>query len=642
MATKIDSTIVRESFVDFQNGITSALEPDQLPTGYSAWASNSIFRRGKPKTRPPFKKLGSLPTGKFQGAKYYSINSGSVMLSIDGRIYRFRLNADAIDIFETTISTDVATTATDYIQPSVGDSVAILMDSTDDLIDRGVVQVGGNQYYISRIISGTQIEAVNLGNNGASNPGVTIAAGSTVYYLDINNPRSWFCYFEQAGNHMIVQNGIQKAVIYDGSSSTRATSDQVPTGTRMAFGNGRLWVATNGEVRAGDIYGLTATSHLDFTEDTYLAEGGYFAMQDNVTAMGFLPRMDSTTSTGDLFVFTKGTTNTINATVYDRTQWKSTVGMQKILFPSIGAENQRSLSYANQDIVYESLDGTRSFRNTVIDQSDYSEIPITIDVGRIKEYDSELFKEFVSTIFFDNRLLITSELGFFKYESSDYSFQAGFNVAATKILVQDYATIAYAGKSINQAWDGEWTGLNVMQFVKGRFDGVDRLLAVCVESDGSTALYEILKDGIYDELDEDTDISCYVETKSIYFGLSNNPKRISGGSLYFSNIIGDLEWTIYYRPDEYCQWSQWATGSASGPSSTCAVGSECTISCDCNAYSYPARFGAPPDECNNDTGTTMNNGTKFQFKIAWTGKARLDQFNVDAVMLPNTAGGSSC
>src|SRR5882724_307204 len=65
--------------------------------------------------------------------------------------------------------------------------------------------------------------------------------------------RAWFCV---ADNYLILQDGQSKPIIYDGAKPVRASQTQVPVGTVMAAGQGRIFVKVGDRaIRAGDIIG---------------------------------------------------------------------------------------------------------------------------------------------------------------------------------------------------------------------------------------------------------------------------------------------------------------------------------------------------------------------------------------------------
>lgn len=70
------------------DGVNSSVRPDLIGSNQLAWMENGTVRDGKPRTRPGMVQRLILPPGRFQGAGYYSLGSGKIMLSIGGHIYR--------------------------------------------------------------------------------------------------------------------------------------------------------------------------------------------------------------------------------------------------------------------------------------------------------------------------------------------------------------------------------------------------------------------------------------------------------------------------------------------------------------------------------------------------------------------------
>lgn len=64
---------------------------------------NMTHRGGRPRVRPPFRFLGTLPNGLVQGAGYFSVQSGMGVAMIDGRLYRLRIQANDAEYEEVSL-----------------------------------------------------------------------------------------------------------------------------------------------------------------------------------------------------------------------------------------------------------------------------------------------------------------------------------------------------------------------------------------------------------------------------------------------------------------------------------------------------------------------------------------------------------
>ena len=154
-------------------------------------------------------------------------------------------------------------------------------------------------------------------------PGVNSAKVQEILIQDdprnLRNMRNRsIAYMCQADKFLIAQDGTGGAIIYDSNHARRAkttgTSEQteVPVGTIMAYGMGRLVVCVNDrDIAFGDLYGShdfpdPADSLVLFTERNFLAEGFDAAIpfhQGKVTGLSFFAQLDTSTGNGQLMAF---------------------------------------------------------------------------------------------------------------------------------------------------------------------------------------------------------------------------------------------------------------------------------------------------------------------------------------------------
>lgn len=442
-------------------------------------------------------------------------------------------------------------------------------------------------------------------------------------------PQAWMV---QANQHLIVQDGVSKPIIHDGSNTFRAEDDEVPVGTCMAFGNARLWVSDRDNVYAGDLAGLDPESHLRFTENTYLSTGGAFVFPGTVTAMAFLPRLDAVTEQGELMVFTNGTVSSIRADVFDRTKWQDTPGMQRLVFPSIGAMGQRSVIASNQDLFFRSSDGIRSIRSTLTDLANNGKTSVSEEVSRVTKQDTNHWLQYVSGVRFDNRILMTAA-------PRVYRFGTGTNDwvhLSTKILSLDLVPFSILGQESNSAWDGEWTGLNIIQMVTGEFEGVERCFALCVDCTGTNSLWEITRDYEFDlvwpdetvqSATERIPIQSSVEMRRYDFEKPFEPKQLERAELYFSEVMGPVTVTLDYRPETDPVWRSWRSYTFGYGFETCGLDPALCAPPTMQKGIWRRRAGRPDDLiCASDQERLTRYGKEFQIRINWVGSARLMKF----------------
>lgn len=224
-----DSTLILEGQQDFSGGMDSSLSPTLINENAVATAVNVTFRGGRPKSRPGFRQV-SLVSGA---------NSGLNILS------------------------------NSYFQGS-----AFYLERRANYNSCIIGVFGGN---VIKINLGSLIvdRVYPLDNSG--NPVVATA-------LDPFEK----CYFVQAEKYLVIQNGKNTALIWDGdnlyrsgvgpAASTGAVAQlhTIDPGTIMAYGQGRLFVASadRTEITAGDIVFGGSTEQVSITSGA--ASGGKY------------------------------------------------------------------------------------------------------------------------------------------------------------------------------------------------------------------------------------------------------------------------------------------------------------------------------------------------------------------------------
>jgi hypothetical protein len=440
-----------------------------------------------------------------------------------------------------------------------------------------------------------------------------------------------FAYFAQIAQHLIIQDGISKPIIFDGGASRRAVDGEVPVGTWMAAGNGRLWVMRNREVFAGDLYGVSENSHLLFDENAYLAEGGSFLLPGQGTGMAFLPRLDNATEYGDLICFTANSITTIKAQVTDRMQWKNIV-MQRLLFPNIGCVSGISITPVNQDLYFLSSDGLRSLRNTMADLQDAGVTPISREAARLFDYDSPKWWKYQPGVYFRNRLLVGVNPRLNRHESA-IDGEPGYNVACEAMASLNFAPSATMAGDGAPVWEGEWTGIHPKFFVKGNFVGRDRLFIFGNTCDGQNAIWELVPGQRYDRNSTgEVRITSTVELPMLAFGAPRALKTLKRGEVFFSSAEGQVDWSLLFREDRSMCWKHWKSGSFCTAYDRSEIDAATGPKDLRKGYAYRIEAGEPASACNEYSGRQVGTAYFFQPKIQWTGRAKLDMAFFRAIL----------
>lgn len=449
-------------------------------------------------------------------------------------------------------------------------------------------------------------------------------------------------YMQQTVETLVIQDGQSNPILYDGSTAERSVPEDggVPLGRQMAYGNGRLWVAINGkELVAGDIRSNVIGSELLFTETNYLSSGGTFFFPKGITGLNFI----ATTGTSDygaLLIFGNDTCDALRADITYRDLWAQTPGFITSVLRHTGCASHWSLAQVNQDLYWrDSAGGIRSIRSSLADESGAGNAPISREVSRLTDYDSQKLLPFCSTISFNNRLLMTS--------SPRLNKRGGITWGS--LISLDFAPIStMRGKSF-PSYDGQWDGINFTHLFQGQFNGRSRAFAVTLNDDNSNSLWEIMADGrgaIGDETIECSDgsstngITCSVEYGRRSFGINGVRKRLERCDVYLWAMRGDVDLSVYWRADNNQKWQSWGDAVE-----VCAKDGDPEVP---GASTHVWRNLLPqqrpqiktftiPSNIDDITKYSLANGYEFQIRLVWTGQVHIYKTILHSTMLDDPA-----
>lgn len=540
-------------FETSEGGVSSAVTPELLANNVNAWMLNGQNRGGKPATRPNFSHRLNLPHGLIQGAESFSVQNGMIVASIDGAIYRIRINGNSFGY---------------------------------ELIPLGFV----------------------------------------------NSPMIKQVWMTQTVETLVIQDGQSDAILYNGSVAPRAGPDQVPRGRQMAYGNGRLWVAIDAnDIVAGDIRTRAAGSELSFTEVKYLSGGGALFFQSPITGMAFIP-VTGQADYGVLLVYGMDQAHAIRADVTSRDDWANTPGFVTNLLRSVGASSQWSLVSVNQDLYWrDSNGGIRSVRNALADETGPGNSPISREVSRLTDYDAQQLLGFCSGVYHDNRLLMTS---------SPFLLPNG-GVGFRDLIALDFAPLSKMTGKSQPAYDGQWSGLNFVKLVSGKFAGKNRAFALVTDDDGNNQLWEFgtLEQGDQvagcadDSPSVPNPIKSFIEYPLRNFGDSKRRKRIERCDVWLSDVRGELDLRVDWRADNSQKWLEWDDAT------TCAKVTDAATN---TPHHWKNLLGQErpqfktftiPDFVNEVVKYAAQVGFEFQIRLSWTGQCRIHRVMVMGTFL---------
>jgi hypothetical protein len=441
-------------------------------------------------------------------------------------------------------------------------------------------------------------------------------------------PRAWMI---KADKWIIAQDGISKAIIYDGANAHRALDDEVPVGEIMAYGMGRIVVTRNGqEILFGDLYGSHAgidpgDSVIQFTETTFLSEGFPasipFAM-GRITAASFFPQLDTSTGLGQLLVFTDRGAASFDLSL-PRDQWK-TSAFQRMALSSSGVRGWRTPQSVNEDLWFRASDGERNFRQARSEANGWYHIPLSTNVSQFLDADTPEQLEFASAIYFDNRLIMTC--------SPIWNHGRYFHEG---LLVLDFDILSSFGTNSRPAWNGHWTKVRVTQLVTGIFKGKRRAFAFALDENDQNQIYEFTDNR--EDFDGPIDSEIIARAFDFTKDQASNPfseKELYGGDLWLNNVgTDDADIRVLYRPDNYPTWLPWDQHDLG------IIGSYGPITPGIVPTMRPGFFPRltlekPVNSADTDsTNRLLRRGFEFHVKINWTGHLSIERFRIQAQQL---------
>lgn len=450
---------------------------------------------------------------------------------------------------------------------------------------------------------------------------------------DENQPTQPHAWFQQAENYLVVQNGINRAILFNGSSARRAADDEVPIGGPMAYGKGRLWVASGNSYSGGDLVWsseeLGRGSVIKWTENTFLNEGGRFAVPGgNITGLAFAANLDTALGQGDLLVFTPSAVFNFDAPI-DREVWKDLqYPIQRFALLNFGSLNHESIVPINGDIVFRAQDGIRSLVYARRDFTDWGNTPISRQAVRALKYDTIQRLYAASAVNFDNRLLMT-------VQPNNVNNHGIYHKG---LVVLDYNNVAGMGRKLSPAWEGVWTGVNILQILTCSVSNVDRCFAFVLSAENKIEIWELLRYGDFDNGgDDNVRIQWSYETRAVTMNLPNEIKRLTTSDQWMDKVTGEVDVSVFYRADQSECWTHWVNFSECAEYRSCAEPEYGGCQEVRNfRKQVRSRIGLmqPPDVNDPQRKTLTRWGFDFQLRYEITGKCRMTRTRILADRVP--------
>jgi hypothetical protein len=178
-------------------------------------------------------------------------------------------------------------------------------------------------------------------------------------------------------------------------------------------------------------------------------------------------------------------------------------------------------------------------------------------------------------------------------------------------------------------FDGTWTGIDPVWLFTGLYGSTQRAFVIARNATGGNELWEISKDHQFDN-GSGRILWTYI---SRGFGFRNPLEmlRLDNMELFPRNVIGDVDITVSYRPDDYPCWFAWNTNPI------CVNYRRCTSWTNCQTpiafrggYRTRIAFGQPPDTDETNDGKPARLGYVHQVKIQFEGYCEIIKLRLSA------------
>lgn len=554
------------------------------------------------------------------GTNHVTINQAANLDFTNAPVYAYQTSTVIISL-----GTLQPPGGTPYTSPAVGADVAVELSQTYNGTDGVAVTVNGIAYTIKKFISNPG------GSPPVSFPNLVVLVNKNQNPIGDGGFPHWF-YNEPRGTPPADSDS--SYLMTPASTTPGTASTGIPVGRMGCYGMGRNWISLSdgSSYWASDLVGgptgTQANNYRDAVlqskDNTYLAGGGLWVVPsagERITAMIFTALLDTSLGQGPQAIMTPKQVFT-NQAPLDRTTWINLGNpLQTVGLISNGALGHYSTIAVNGDTIFRSIDGIRSYILARRDFDVWGNVPISHEVSNVLDVDDVSLLEHGSAIVFQNRMFMTAN----PLRDSGVS-----HVYHPKLIVLNFDPLSTLRGKEASVYDGVWTGMNVLQMVKGDFAGTERAFAFVFNTTTSKIeLHELMPDNAVFADENTTAIVSDLRSGSMKFG-QNEPQqrdylRLIEGEIIVADLKGPTTFSAYYRPDQYTTWTLWRTFTVTPT--------------DTNDQCFRPRLGLGepnPSDTDSVNNRPMREAYTFDFRLVASGYYTFVGARFKAISIPQT------
>lgn len=450
-----------------------------------------------------------------------------------------------------------------------------------------------------------------------------------------NAERVWGC---QRGGELVIQDGVNRPriVVPGNTRISRSTAREVPVGTSMAQGHGRLSVASvhRRSFLSGDhelAVGVVPDVGLfTFTDTDYFLGGG--AMQPPgefgpIVGQAYVSQYDTSTGVGALVVFSERGVSAY-ATNLPRTEWAAKdISLAILPGANNGALSPDAIVAYGEDLFYLSPEGLKSVRTARATNLPHQIVNLSGDVYPIWSATGSSLRRFSSMVAHDSRLLYT--VGPEQVRPDGRPPRVVFRGLLA------YNLDRLDGRQDRPIQDGLWTGLQIQRVVTV----AGRAFAIAWYDDRNT-IFEIDSAFTHDRAPDGVDRAIKSELwfRSEVFEAVNQWKRAVAAGVGIRSIVGRVEVTLNAIVDRYPRLLRWGSfdHSAGYRIQVPTAGTKDRIPTLQPHPHIRRRFGEPEDAsslCDPVTGDRLAQFRELQPVLVWEGHATFGQLEIEGTIV---------